>query len=104
MSSHRPPKSILAIDIGGTNLKILATGRANGGGHPQPFHTPTHGSNRYRLADGWEYEALSMATASRPDGPRSKQAISGQVGSASTSRAFGKPVHITMQPCSARLL
>lgn len=56
------PKSILAIDIGGTNLKILASGETEPRKAPSgPELTPAEMVERVRkLANGWKYQAVSI--------------------------------------------
>ena len=56
------PKSILAIDIGGTNLKILATGEHEPRKAPSGRElTPAEMVARVRkLANGWKYDVVSI--------------------------------------------
>jgi polyphosphate glucokinase len=62
LSEPPPPKKILVVDIGGTKLKVLASGateprKATSGKRM----TPTKMVETVRtLAVGWEYEAVSM--------------------------------------------
>jgi hypothetical protein len=67
---------VLAVDIGGTKIKVLATGQTE----PRKAEsgrglTPTHMVEMVRgLADGWEYEAISIGYPGLvgPGGPRSE--------------------------------
>lgn len=67
-SSSRPkdgpakPQGILAIDIGGTNVKVLATGEIEPRKAPSgPELTPAAMVERVRkLANGWKYGAVSI--------------------------------------------
>jgi len=56
------PKNILAIDIGGTNLKILATGETEARKAPSgPDLTAASMVEKVRkLANGWKYDAVSI--------------------------------------------
>jgi polyphosphate glucokinase len=56
------PKSILAIDIGGSNLKILASGETEPRKAPSgPELTPGDMVERVRkLANGWKYDLVSI--------------------------------------------
>ena len=60
--SSEKPKNILAIDIGGTNLKILATGEHEPRKAPSgPELTPADMVARVRkLANGWKYNVVSI--------------------------------------------
>src|SRR4051794_21266601 len=57
-----PPQKVLVIDIGGTKLKVLATGQTE----PRKALsgrklTPTRMIDAVKeLAEGWEYEAVSI--------------------------------------------
>ena len=99
MSSHRPPKTILAIDIGGSNLKFLATGQT------ERHRIPTGRSfTPQRMVEvilettkSWEFEAISIGYPGPigNDGPRSE---AGNLGPGwvgfNYAAAFGKPVRI----------
>ena len=71
-----PPKTILAVDVGGTGLKVLATGqseprrRASG-----PAMTPQEMVGQVReMAADWDYEAVSIGYPGQvgDHGPRSE--------------------------------
>src|SRR3954463_11640051 len=92
-----PPASILAVDVGGTGLKVLATGqheprrRASG-----PAMTPQEMVATVKaLAAGWSYEAISVGYLGQvgDHGPRSEP---GNLGPGWVGfdyhAAFGKPV------------
>src|SRR3954465_6631940 len=92
-----PPASILAVDVGGTGLKVLATGqseprrRASG-----PSMTPQEMVAAVReLASDWSYEAVSVGYPGQvgDHGPRSEPGNLGPgwVGF-DFAAAFGKPV------------
>ena len=61
-SLEPPPKSILVIDIGGTKIKILASGETE----PRKMNsgkklTPTRMiEGVLKLAAGWKYDAISI--------------------------------------------
>ena len=94
-----PPGSILAIDIGGTKVKILATGQIE----PRKIRssnqlTPIRMIEAVRkLADGWHYDAVSIGYPGMvgENGPRSEP---GNLGpgwvSFNFAAAFGLPVRI----------
>jgi len=95
----RPPKTILAIDIGGTKLKVLASGQTE----PRKIAsgkamTPGRMVEAVReLTADWAYDAISIGYPSQvgPNGPRS-EAVNlgpGWVGF-DYAAAFGKPVRI----------
>jgi hypothetical protein len=92
-----PPASILAIDIGGTKVKILATGQTEPRKAPSGKEfTPTRLVETVRsLAHDWEYEAISIGYPGLvgPHGPRSEPGNLGPgwVGF-DFAAAFGKPV------------
>src|SRR5262245_26442071 len=96
-AERKAPASILTVDIGGTKVKILATGqtkpsKASSG---KEF-TPARLVETVRsLADGWEYEAISIGCPGMvgPHGPRSEPGNLGLgwVGF-EFGAAFGKPV------------
>jgi polyphosphate glucokinase len=97
--SKSRPSSILAVDIGGTKIKILATG------HEEPRKTrsskaltPTRMVEAVRvLASGWDYEAVSIGYPGivGKNGPCSEP---GNLGSGwvafNFAAAFGLPVRI----------
>jgi polyphosphate glucokinase len=99
MSSHRPPKSILAIDIGGSKVKMLVSGqteprRALTG---RTFTPQKLVETVNELAKDWKYEAISIGYPGPvgDNGPRSEPGNlgSGWVGF-NFAAAFGKPVRI----------
>lgn len=94
-----PPASILAVDVGGTGLKVLATGqheprrRASG-----PAMTPQEMVATVKaLAADWSYEAISVGYPGQvgDHGPRSEP---GNLGPGWVGfdyhAAFGKPVRM----------
>ena len=91
------PSSILTVDIGGTKIKILATGQTE----PRKAltgkdFTPARLVETVQgLAEGWEFEALSIGLPALvgPQGPRSEPGNLGHgwVGF-DYAAAFGKPV------------
>ena len=93
------PATILVVDIGGSKLKILATGetepRKQSSGKKL---TPTRMVETVlKLADGWDYEAVSLGYPGLvgPLGPRSEPGNLGPgwVGF-NFAAAFGKPVKV----------
>jgi hypothetical protein len=93
------PRSILAIDVGGTGLKILATGQAEPRRRAtKPRLTPQAMVELVReMAADWEYEAVSIGYPGQvgDHGPRSEPANLGPgwVGF-NFAAAFGLPVRI----------
>jgi polyphosphate glucokinase len=95
----RPPRSILSVDVGGTRVKILATGQSE----PRrrrtgPNMTPQElVAQVQELAAGWEYEAISLGYPGHvgDHGPRSEPGNLGPgwVGF-NFPAAFGRPVRI----------
>ena len=91
------PGSILAIDIGGTKVKILATGQTEPRKAPTGREfTPARLVETVReLAEGWDYEAISIGVPALvgSQGPRSEPGNLGPgwVGF-DYAAAFGKPV------------
>jgi predicted NBD/HSP70 family sugar kinase len=103
--NHGPPATILVIDIGGSQVKILATGESD----PRTCRsgkrfTPTQMVAAVQaLAEGWTYEAISIGYPGVIGalGPRSE---AGNLGPGwvgfNFSAAFDRPVRIsTMRPC-----
>lgn len=98
-NSELQPTSILVIDIGGTKVKMLATGES------EPRKMPSGKSLSparlveavQQLADGWKYEAISIGYPGLVGslGPRSEPGnlASGWVGF-NFGAAFGIPVRI----------
>jgi len=91
------PATILVVDIGGTNVKILATGQTEPRKAPTGREfTPAKLVETVRdLASGWEYEAITIGCPALvgPQGPRSEPGNLGPgwVGF-DFAAAFGKPV------------
>jgi polyphosphate glucokinase len=93
------PRSILVVDIGGSGLKVLATGQAE----PRrcesgPFLTPQHMVELVtEMAADWKYEAISIGYPGQvgDNGPRSEPGNlgAGWVGF-NFAAAFDKPVRI----------
>lgn len=73
---NRPPANVLVIDIGGTKVKILATGQTEPRKMPSgKTLSPTRMVEAVReLAEGWAYEAVSIGYPGLvgPHGPRSE--------------------------------
>jgi hypothetical protein len=98
-NNHRPPATILVIDIGGSKVKILATGETA----PRSCRsgkrlTPTQlVAAVHELAAGWTYEAVSLGYPGvvGTRGPRSEPGNLGPgwVGF-NFAAAFGCPVRI----------
>jgi polyphosphate glucokinase len=90
---------ILAIDVGGTKVKVLATGESEPRRAPSgPHLTPSHLVEIVReLADGWDYEAVSVGYPGLvgENGPRSEPGNlgAGWVGF-NFAAAFDRPVKI----------
>ena len=97
--NQRPPATILVIDIGGSNLKILATGETEPRTCPSGKRlTPTQMVAAVQeLAAGWTYEAVSIGYPGvvGARGPRSEPGNlgSGWVGF-NFAAAFDRPVRI----------
>jgi polyphosphate glucokinase len=93
------PKSILVIDIGGTNIKLLASGQTEPRRHPSgPGFTPQHMVDVVReLAADWQYDAVSIGIPGQvgDHGPRQEPGNlgSGWVGF-NYAAAFERPVRI----------
>lgn len=94
-----PPRSILSVDVGGTGLKILATGQSEPRRRKSgPLMTPQEMVETVReMADDWEYEAVSIGYPGQvgDHGPRSEPANlgAGWVGF-NFAAAFARPVRI----------
>ena len=92
-----PPAAILTVDIGGTKVKILATGQTEPRKAPSgKDFTPARLVETVRgLAHDWEYDAVSIGYPGLvgPHGPRSEPGNLGPgwVGF-DFAAAFGKPV------------
>ena len=97
--NHGPPATILVIDIGGSQVKILATGETDlRTCRSGKRFTPTQMVAAVQaLAEGWTYEAISMGYPGvvGTRGPRSE---AGNLGPGwvgfNYSAAFGCPVRI----------
>jgi polyphosphate glucokinase len=93
------PQKILVVDIGGTNVKALATGQTERRKAPSgPDFTPAKMAETVRrLAEGWEYEAVTIGFPGvvGPDGPRAEPGNLGPgwVGF-DYAAAFGVPVKV----------
>jgi polyphosphate glucokinase len=95
----RPPRSILAVDVGGTRVKMLATGQTE----PRrrrtgPAMTPQVLVERVKeLASDWDYEAVYLGYPGQvgASGPRAEPGNLGPgwVGF-NFAAAFGRPVRI----------
>jgi hypothetical protein len=92
-----PPATILAVDVGGTKVKILATGQTEPRKAPTGKEfTPARLVETIKdLAHGWDYEAITVGLPALvgPHGPRSEPGNLGPgwVGF-DYAAAFGKPV------------
>jgi polyphosphate glucokinase len=97
--SLRPPKSILAVDIGGSAVKILLSGQTEKRRAPSgPTFTPQKMIETVQqLADGWEYEAISIGYPG-PVGDHGPRSEAGNLGPGwvgfNFAAGFGKPVRI----------
>jgi polyphosphate glucokinase len=95
----RKPRAILAIDIGGSKFKMLATGRTEPRrGRSGPGFTPQQLVASVReLAADWEYDAVSVGYPGQvgDHGPRAEPCNlgAGWVGF-DFAAAFGRPVRI----------
>jgi polyphosphate glucokinase len=93
------PKSILSVDVGGTKVKILATGQSEPRRRQTgPAMTPQQMVEAVReMAGDWEYEAVSIGYPGQvgTDGPRSEPGNLGPgwVGF-NFPAAFDRPVRI----------
>jgi polyphosphate glucokinase len=96
----RRPTKILVIDLGGTQVKVLATGQTERRCAPSgPTMTPLRMVEVVReLAGDWEYEAVALGYAGRvgPEGPRvdNSNLGPGWVGF-DFAAAFGMPVKVS---------
>jgi polyphosphate glucokinase len=94
-----PPSKVLAIDIGGTKVKVLAAGQTEPRKMPSGKKlTPGRMVEGVKdLADGWEYEAVTIGYPGQVGvhGPRAEPGNLGPgwVGF-NYAAAFGKPVRI----------
>jgi polyphosphate glucokinase len=99
MSWKKPPKSILAVDIGGSNVKVLATGQTERRRAPSGLtFTPQKMVEVVtKLADGWEYEAISIGYPG-PVGDHGPRSEPGNLGPGwvgfNFAAAFDKPVRM----------
>jgi polyphosphate glucokinase len=99
MDHNSPPAAILAVDIGGTGVKMLATGQAEPRRHPTgPEFTPQQLVAVVKdLAADWTYDAVSIGFPGQvgDHGPRSEP---GNLGAGWVGfdfhAAFEKPVRI----------
>lgn len=97
MSSKRPPKSILTIDIGGSNVKILASGQTERRRAPsgRGFTPQALVDIVTQLAGEWEYEAISIGYPG-PVGDHGPRSEPGNLGPGwvgfNFATAFDKPV------------
>jgi polyphosphate glucokinase len=95
----RHPQAILTVDVGGSRVKILASGQTEPRRRPTgPNMTPQDMVAAVQeMAKGWEYEAISLGYPGQvgDDGPRSEP---GNLGPSwvgfNFAAAFGKPVRI----------
>lgn len=94
-----PPRSILSVDVGGTGLKVLATGQSEPRRRKSgPAMTPQEMVEMVReMASDWEYEAVSIGYPGQvgDHGPRSEPGNlgAGWVGF-NYAAAFARPVRI----------
>jgi polyphosphate glucokinase len=98
-ATENRPSKILVIDLGGTRVKVLATGQtekrhASSG----PEMTPVRMVEAVRtLAEGWDYEAVALGYPGPvgPEGPRTDNGglAAGWVGF-DFAAAFGVPVKV----------
>jgi polyphosphate glucokinase len=97
--SARAPRAILAVDVGGSGLKVLATGQAEPRRRKSgPSMTPQQMVELVReMAADWEYDAISVGYPGQVGdaGPRSEPGNlgAGWVGF-NFAAAFDKPVRI----------
>ena len=97
--NHAPPATILVIDIGGSKVKILATGETE----PRTYRsgkrlTPTQMVTAvHELVEGWTYEAISIGYPGVV-GTRGPSSEPGNLGSGwvgfNFAAAFDRPVRI----------
>ena len=99
IKSEMHPSKILVIDLGGTRVKILATGQTEIRKAPSGKEmTPVRMAEAVKeLAQGWEYEAISLGYPGSvgPEGPRGDNVnlAPGWVGF-DFAAAFGVPVKV----------
>jgi polyphosphate glucokinase len=97
--SAKHPTKILVIDLGGTQVKILATGQTEPRKTPSgPKYTPLRLVEEVReLTGDWEYEAIALGYPGQvgPEGPRAdnRNLAAGWVGF-DFAAAFGVPVKV----------
>jgi len=95
----RAPRSILAVDVGGTGLKVLATGQSEPRRRDSgPLMTPQEMVELVReMASDWQYDAVSIGYPGQvgDHGPRSEPGNlgAGWVGF-NFAAAFDRPVRI----------
>ena len=98
-ASAKPPKSILSIDVGGSKVKILATGQSEPRREETgPSMTPQKMVEAVqKMAEDWKYDAVSIGYPGQvgTDGPRSEPGNLGPgwVGF-NFPAAFDRPVRI----------
>jgi polyphosphate glucokinase len=96
-TAPKPPSAILTVDVGGTKVKILASGQTEPRKAPsgKDFTPARLVETIGELARGWDYEAISIGLPALvgPQGPRSEPGNLGPgwVGF-DFAAAFGKPV------------
>jgi polyphosphate glucokinase len=98
--THHHPSKILVIDLGGTRVKILATGQTERRCAPSGTDmTPVRMVEVVRtLAADWEYEAVTLGYAG-PVGPEGPRVENGNLGPGwvgfDFAAAFGVPVKVS---------
>jgi polyphosphate glucokinase len=96
---RRKPMNVLAVDIGGTNVKILATGQKEPRRFPSgPTLTPEHMvAGVKELAADWKYDVVSIGYPGQVVGDRAvtepRNLAHGWVGF-DFQAAFGRPVKV----------
>ena len=91
---------VLAVDIGGTNVKILATGQKTPRKFPSgPKLTPkAMVAGVKKLAEGWSYDAVAIGypgrVVARQDPGRTAQSRARDGSGSTSTSAFGCPVQI----------
>lgn len=97
--SQRPPNSILAVDIGGSAVKVLLSGQTEKRRAPSglTFTPQKMIETVQQLAEGWEYEAISIGYPG-PVGDHGPRSEAGNLGPGwvgfNFAAGFGKPVRI----------